>query len=272
MHITRTPPVPFAIVCPHCSLTLDSIAVTLDVLCSKMDFETNEFDQVGGKRLRDEATTLTNQLKFPPSSFASFVISQEEEPMHIEESYCTPLRKRARVGNEFSPVRPVSLASQSTRTTRRTRSRSPDENKPPADWWRQRPRRNEATSAPSPHGCFLCSKTISEKRSRAPLKPNTLLNYFSATAPAASRSHPAQPQPSQSQPHTTMDTCSFCDRSVCSSCTRQCQGCQENFCTLCSTLDYTSRAEERSFCLDCFVATDQQQQQPSSGEDAMQID
>eukprot|EP00040_Diaphanoeca_grandis_P023757 m.129728 g.129728 ORF g.129728 m.129728 type:complete len:234 (-) comp29421_c1_seq2:475-1176(-) len=44
--------------------------------------------------------------------------------------------------------------------------------------------------------------------------------------------------------------CSFCSKGTCRSCLRQCEDCQEPFCTYCSTVDYKLRYD-RYFCLDC---------------------
>eukprot|EP01134_Creolimax_fragrantissima_P005892 CFRG5892T1 len=44
--------------------------------------------------------------------------------------------------------------------------------------------------------------------------------------------------------------CAFCEKDVCETCQRQCEGCLESFCSLCSTTNYDEKYD-RMFCLDC---------------------
>lgn len=44
--------------------------------------------------------------------------------------------------------------------------------------------------------------------------------------------------------------CFFCERQSCAGCSRQCENCAGNFCTLCSLTNYDQRLE-RCFCLGC---------------------
>ncbi|XP_005102041.1 uncharacterized protein LOC101853330 [Aplysia californica] len=44
--------------------------------------------------------------------------------------------------------------------------------------------------------------------------------------------------------------CQFCENFVCGTCSRQCRGCLQHFCQLCSVLNY-EQSTERAFCLTC---------------------
>lgn len=44
--------------------------------------------------------------------------------------------------------------------------------------------------------------------------------------------------------------CSFCETIVCNLCVRQCEKCQDVFCSFCSTYNYETR-QDRVFCLSC---------------------
>lgn len=48
--------------------------------------------------------------------------------------------------------------------------------------------------------------------------------------------------------------CFHCSRRCCEHCFRRCEGCQELFCSICSTSNYSER-HERSFCFDCNAET-----------------
>ncbi|KAK7505427.1 hypothetical protein BaRGS_00003172 [Batillaria attramentaria] len=44
--------------------------------------------------------------------------------------------------------------------------------------------------------------------------------------------------------------CQFCEKGVCVDCVRQCDRCYDNFCQVCTTINY-DEAMERIFCLNC---------------------
>ena len=60
--------------------------------------------------------------------------------------------------------------------------------------------------------------------------------------------------------------CRHCDRGICKTCLRGCEGCGETYCSLCSTIDYGGPAE-RVLCLECSqrVGSQGQSQQQESG-------
>mmetsp|Transcript_6148 Transcript_6148/g.9439 ORF Transcript_6148/g.9439 Transcript_6148/m.9439 type:complete len:219 (-) Transcript_6148:64-720(-) len=116
------------------------------------------------------------------------------------------------------------------------------------EWWKQNQRRAISHTDQSMNTrCFICCNSMhSTSSSQHPKKSNTLLNYF--TSAGTKKSPDAKRQPSV-ECHS-FSGCSFCDRLSCQLCTRQCDVCQNDFCTLCSVVDYHS-THERNFCLDC---------------------
>lgn len=201
---------------------------------------------LGEKRIRDDDKPALGQGFQSP-----FIISQDEEEDEMEDLEdldFLPQKKKPRLGGAFcfhgTFIPPVATTPPPSIESCHTGS---DENLPPTDWWRQRPR----PIATAPQCCFVCQKPADQPRrpARSPMKTNTLLNYSFTAATARSQS-----QQEVSSSSLNFQSCSFCDRPACCSCTRQCERCQADFCTLCSTLDYSS-STERCFCLDCMAAT-----------------
>lgn len=62
--------------------------------------------------------------------------------------------------------------------------------------------------------------------------------------------------------------CSHCDRGICKTCLRGCEGCGETYCSLCSTICYAGPAE-RVLCLECSRGGAEQQQQRGGGGESM---
>ena len=50
--------------------------------------------------------------------------------------------------------------------------------------------------------------------------------------------------------------CSHCEKQSCAVCLRQCEGCLEIFCQICSRIDYSTRFE-KCFCYECYTANQQ---------------
>lgn len=122
----------------------------------------------------------------------------------------------------------------------------------------------EGTIEPS---CFVCQKqdfgasarckgdgdVVDRKQSKS------ILSYFAPSphSPDSSRDSTgtvplAKTAHHESRRDRNFFNCAFCDRSACHSCMKECEGCSDNFCTFCSTTNYTESAE-RYFCLDCDV-------------------
>jgi len=237
-----------------------------------------EAEGSSGKRVRDE--NLWQQ-----STFITISQEDEDEEMVVETH---PRRKRARLlgENDLSSSSSSSVGNATSLTTTTTTANGrwgdnrgdidnciteqqemmgDEENMPPVEWWRSQRRptttaNQRPTTAPQQQRCccFVCQTIMdpahqppSSSVNKIPMKPNnTLLNYsFTATA-ATARSHQEE---QESQSSLQLQSCSFCDRPACLSCTRHCERCRAHFCTLCSTLDYSSSRTERCFCLDCLV-------------------
>ncbi|CAM6085012.1 unnamed protein product [Calypogeia fissa] len=55
-------------------------------------------------------------------------------------------------------------------------------------------------------------------------------------------------------PPSSDKVCFHCSRNCCEQCCIRCEGCEELFCSVCSTSNYSERYE-RSFCFDCNAET-----------------
>ena len=114
------------------------------------------------------------------------------------------------------------------------------------EWWKQKPAPLPAEKSCQASSCFICRRPRLQEHQHERMPSNSLLSYFPTKA-----SSPTTPMSMDTTPAIeSFHSCSFCDRQACASCTRQCEGCHEGFCSLCSTMDYSGRTE-RSFCLDC---------------------
>jgi hypothetical protein len=158
------------------------------------------------------------------------------------------------------------------------------ENTPPEAWWRLSrlglmvSRRSNPALQSMHDCCSICRASFSakalQKKIIEPLRPNTILNYFDVPATVTRRLNHNEPR---TMPADQLCCCSFCERTVCHSCFNRCETCRQVFCTLCSTIDYTSR-HERSYCLDCVMSSHQEQNPRASPEtdflddDRMQTD
>ena len=251
-----------------------------------MDLDTNESNFPHGKRWRDSCV-LQHGADSATGPFSAFFLIPNvhhetdggensvlaaNDPCHVDDF--RHRRKKPRVDNYVLTLPPA--GSHNLVTTTENNSQA-DENTPPGvEWWRQRPARNDASGHITTIACFICTKPIvSQQPPRPPLKPNTLLNYFSTNSASAALASASQESHEPHRPLRYDDRCSFCERFVCRTCTRRCQDCGENFCTLCSMVDYRHANEENSYCLDCLAmqmsATDNPEQRQVHG-DAMQLD
>lgn len=151
----------------------------------------------------------------------------------------------------------------------------------PVEWWKQKPSIQSGTSHASPmqvtrpddhaKSCFICQRPHHQQQQHQsqgniPLS-NSLRSYFPTTKPAAMMMD-TKPAAASSIERATVvfHKCTFCDRQACSSCTRQCEQCHFQFCSMCSTADF-SGPFQRNFCLDCARATSNRQ-----AENDMHID
>ena len=256
-----------------------------------MDLDTNESNCPHGKRWRDTFVLQHGADSAAGPFSAFFLIPKVHHERDGDESSVLAAndschvddfrhrRKKPRVDNYVLTLPPP--GSHNLFTTPENISQA-DENTPPrVEWWRQRPARNDTSGYSTTIACFTCTKPIeSQQPPRPPLKPNTLLNYFSTNSASAASASPTQQSHEPHRPlhyddRQQLRACTFCERFVCSTCTRVCQDCGENFCTLCSMVDYRHADEESSYCLDCLAmhmsATDNPEQRQVHG-DAMQLD
>ena len=126
----------------------------------------------------------------------------------------------------------------------------------PVEWWKQKPvsapATMEVTNNNKASSCFICQRPRHYQRQiqqEHEIKPsNSLLSYFPTTRISSGAT--AMCMDTKPAAVESFHKCSFCDRQACVSCTRQCERCQQKFCSLCSTADYSGPLE-RSFCLDC---------------------
>ncbi len=257
----------------------------------EMDLDTNEGNCALGKRWRDSRILHHDADSATGSSSALFLIPKADHGRDGDENsvlssndpcrvdYCRRRRKRPRVDSYVSTSTPSGSHQLTTTTESNFQT---DENKPPGvEWWRQRPARNDTSRHSTTIACFICTTPmVSQQPPRPPLKTNTLLNYFSTNSTSAAstslthQSHEPH-RPLRYDHRQQLGTCTFCVRFVCRTCTRVCQDCGENFCTLCSMVDYRHADEESSYCLDCRalqMSTTDNPEQPQVDDDAMQLD
>ena len=130
-------------------------------------------------------------------------------------------------------------------------------------WWKQKP---VAARAPMMLGgnhddattvcCFICKRPEQKPQSCGNMPCNSLLSYFSTISSGTSSgtmtaaAMDTKPVDTHNKTMSLLQKCTFCDRTACPSCTRQCEECHFHFCSLCSTANY-SGPYERSYCLDC---------------------
>jgi hypothetical protein len=187
-------------------------------------------------------------------SLDSHVISQEEGDYLEDMLISSPCTKRARYCPETASAPPspgvVSLAPVKTDNTNHTIS--------PREWWKEPAPQHQVSSATSPEPsssssnliCVVCQTTyapcqVEEEPSVMPA--NALLNYFSCKKKASLKAA-ATPTKSTS---TTDSHCTFCERSACPDCVRQCEECHQPFCSFCLTQEYHGTSYSRTVCLDC---------------------
>ena len=259
-----------------------------------MEVDKNERNYAQGKRWRD-SRDFQHDADSATSPFSSlFLISKIENVGDGDEnailafnepcdgSDFTRRRKKPRVENDILPTAPAGIHHHQSMTTSKVSHFRADENKPPGvEWWRQRPARNDTFPHSTSIGCFVCTKpNVPQQAKRQPLKPNTLLNYFATYSASAGSASPTQQShvlhsPLLHDDQQLLQTCTFCDRSMCRMCTRVCQVCRGDFCTLCSMLDYQHSGGDHSYCLDCRAlqtsTTDNPEHHQQHG-DSMQLD
>lgn len=101
--------------------------------------------------------------------------------------------------------------------------------------------------------------------SHCPLQKNSLLSYFSTSSSSSLSCRDTSPTANDNSLISSITKlnahqeeefpniakcCIYCDRNVCSTCTRRCEACQDIFCAFCSTINYSGKIE-RALCLDC---------------------
>ena len=199
-----------------------------------------------------------------------------------DEDFSHPTAKRLRFEGPPSSPGAVSLTTASSEQDHEIfMEEQYQQNVSSQEWWKKKPKQacfHDTLPLPmeprrlSAACCFICnqpsvaySNTVAlnlQQTEKLPVK-NSLLNYFSTTRSLTS-SHLSSSTPPSQQQHL-LSSCSFCDRQSCLACSTQCQECQQRFCTLCTTTDYSSTVE-RSYCLDCAHTA------ANGGGDAMAID
>lgn len=150
-------------------------------------------------------------------------------------------------------------------------------------WWKQKQHPNAAaarenSSMTQMSTCFICQRTVSKeeeeeaigRRHDEKIPSKTLLNYFSTTRSVSSSLTATTPTTTTTRMDPSQKSvCTNCERSACSDCTRQCESCNQQFCSMCSVTDYSQRAD-RIFCFDCHRHSSFVEE--SSVDNAMHID
>lgn len=142
-------------------------------------------------------------------------------------------------------------------------------------WWEQAPQSANPESRISPskkascgYSCFVCQKNVGpinetsspdESAPKSGKQFKSILSYFGQSSHTPDKSGHQVNAVTTNADHGTCDgdrvlqDCAFCDHSVCHSCVRKCEGCFQNYCTFCSTTNYSGPVE-RYFCLECEAA------------------
>ena len=80
-------------------------------------------------------------------------------------------------------------------------------------------------------------------------KSHSLLDYFSKSNIFTKKAQQPLPEPYDAHARKNA-TCRYCDKDMCTSCTRPCESCHNDYCTFCSRVDYGG-VVERNLCFDC---------------------
>jgi hypothetical protein len=220
-----------------------------------------------GKRIRQENAGTAPER---PNA-ASDVTGGRELVFEMDFS---PVAKRQRYIAGHSPgiVSIGTLNSDVTSSTDRSLTTTPPPSSNP--WWR----RKRCSMDPLPHNdetmssCFVCQKayhvqTIPKLKSNMPT--NSLLQYFSPKRSnrRSTNTHFVSKIVVQlQQEEERSDLCTFCERKNCPDCLLQCQACDDRYCRLCLTTDY-SGGIEHIVCPDCVAM----QAKENTDMDAMDI-
>jgi hypothetical protein len=225
--------------------------------------QSNTPNSVGRKRYHDEEMPW------------SFVISQEaEEDGHHHHHDHKRLRMRMTSLPDSPGVVSISSMMDCSSIPQKHLENVLETSQQPNQWWKQKhtpnhylpPDHHTTTTTGTTPCCFVCQRPPPSQQQQqliphAQVMPyNALLSYFAPkNASTTCTFMPVDTKPISESFHS----CFFCTRQACSSCTRPCESCGHTFCSLCSTVDYTTRAE-RTFCLDCPKAR--------AKDDAMNLD
>jgi hypothetical protein len=236
----------------------------------------------------------------------SHVISQEEGDSLEDMLMSSPCTKRARTLYSpetasappspgvvsLAPVTTIMPVGDSEHITNHKQTR-------PREWWkRPAPQQHlvlssasslEASSSAGSSSavsnlitCIVCLTTyapcqVEEEPSVMPA--NALLNYFSCKHKASmSQTTTATRTKSKFASTSTKNNnslCTFCERSACPDCVRQCEECQQPFCSFCLTQEYHgTSSSSRTVCLDCCRRDPDpvQLQQDENDDDGMDMD
>jgi hypothetical protein len=143
----------------------------------------------------------------------------------------------------------------------------------PVPWWKQPPKSTtfktstmeNAESQDSSLCCIVCQSTIGTDDDGAAtsdpdvvMPPNALLAYFARRSGAASHKAMPRPLPSQLQQQQQQQpssrrpqSCTFCERPMCGTCTHECHDCHRLFCAFCVTQDYHQGPYTQTVCAEC---------------------
>lgn len=250
------------------------------------------------KRSRDDGHSLES----------SHVISQEEGDSLEDMLMSSPCTKRARY-NKYCPETAsappspgvVSLAPVNNTTMPVGEFESfehrTNHKKIPREWWKHPaptppPQHNttqvsntarsalESSSSSSASNliCVVCQTTYipcQVEQEPSVMPANALLNYFSCKKKSSLKAAATRTKTTTSTTNNNNSHCTFCERSACPDCMRNCEECQQSFCSFCSTQEYHGKLSSRTVCLDCCRRDDDpvvRRPQEDNNVDGMDLD
>ena len=182
--------------------------------------------------------------------FASHIILSQGEDCSMD-IVPSPAAKRARSCHDYLTLSPGVVSVDYNSTVMVMESNPPKNKNPNVEWWKQSIQNKPITPTLDENDlvCCVCESVFTPKENpednsgRNVMPTNSLLAYFSCK-PSVKTFHSPLVVPSKAP------ACTFCERAACTQCLRQCEECQQPFCTFCSTKDYYG-AFARTVCLDC---------------------
>lgn len=190
------------------------------------------------KRQRDE------------SPFSSHVVPSQSDD-HAMDIVRSPAAKRVRLCHDDLTLSPcvVSVTPEHDAAAIMDTSKTSPK-KAPVPWWKNVKKKSLIRMRDDKDLiCFVCESVFTpreQEESRDVMPSNSLLAYFPVKATSKKTSVP-KPQCTTWQNDAS---CTFCEREACHQCLRQCEECNNSFCTFCTKNDYYG-SYTRTVCVDC---------------------